>query len=201
MNLKYKTDFLSVEEYLQGEFTSPIRHELIDGEVYAMAGASSNHNRIVANISRELGNQLKNTSCESFVADMKVQVKNNFYYPDSIVDCNHISNDNGITNSPIIILEVLSQSTRQTDQVLKRTHYQQLESLMEYVVIEQNFVDIEICRRNNGWKSEHFYLDDILYFESVDINIPVLEIYDRIENDDVISYLEKQEREKQEEII
>ena len=75
---------ITEEEYLEGELISKIKHEYVDGEVFAMAGASTNHNRLVLNLSREFGNSLKNTPCEPFASDMKVKVKENFYYPDGI---------------------------------------------------------------------------------------------------------------------
>jgi len=190
MNLKYKKVPISIEEYLDAEPFSSVKHELINGDIYAMAGASTNHNRIVANFSRELGNCLKNKPCEPFVADMKVQVNNNFFYPDVLVVCDHQANDIGVTDAPVILVEVLSKSTRQIDHTLKRTEYQQLPSLMEYVIIEQDVVDIEICRRNNHWQPEHYYLGDEVFFESIDFKSSVAEIYERVDNEDMQIYLQ-----------
>jgi len=189
MNLKYKVDVISEQEYLAGELKSQVKHELINGDVYAMAGASTNHNRIVANIIRELGNHLKGTPCEPFASDMKTKVGHNFFYPDVMVVCDHQENDFGVTDSPVIIVEVLSKSTRKIDQTLKRSAYQSLGSLQEYVVIEQDIVDIEICRRSNHWRPEHFYLGDEVMLESIDVKIPVVEIYDRLGIADVQDYL------------
>lgn len=188
MNLKYKIGQLSVRDYLEGELISPIKHEYIDGEVYAMAGASSNHNRLMANIVREFGVHLKNTPCEPFGSDMKVQVEDNFFYPDVLVVCQHEANDYGVTDSPLIIVEVLSKATRKIDHTLKRQLYQRLPSLQEYVVIEQDVVDIEVCRRSHHWQPEHFYLGDEVYFAAIDLRLPVTEIYDRVANEDVQRY-------------
>jgi len=124
---------------------------------------------------------------------MKVQVENNFFYPDVLVVCDHIANDHGITDEPLIIVEVLSKSTRQIDHTLKRNAYQSLESLQEYVVIEQDIVDIEVCRRKKHWQSEHYYLGDEIYFESIDCHLSVLEIYDRVVNADIESYFKQLE--------
>mgnify|MGYP000562428963 FL=1 len=190
MNLKYKDEPLSEKEYLESELISSVKREFINADVYAMAGASTNHNRIVANLVRELGNVLKNTPCESFASDMKVQVGDDFFYPDVLVVCNHLANDHGITDSPLIVVEVLSKSTRQIDHTLKRTAYQQLPSLLEYVIIEQDLVDVEVCRRKNHWRSEHYYLGDEVFFESIDFRLPVAEIYERVINDDMQVYLQ-----------
>ena len=190
MSLKYKIEQLSIPDYLEGELLSPIKHEYIEGDVYAMAGASSNHNRLVANIVREFGVHLKNTSCEPFGSDMKVQVEDNFFYPDVLVVCQHEANDYGVTDAPLIIIEVLSKATRKLDHTLKRQAYQRLPSLLEYVVIEQDIVDIEVCRRSNHWQSEHFYLGDEVYFAAIDLRLPVTEIYDRVTNEDVTRYIQ-----------
>lgn len=184
------------EDYLSGELISDIKHEYIDANIYAMSGASTNHNRIISNLSREFGTHLKNTPCESFSSDMKVQVENDFFYPDSLVVCDHIANDNGITDNPLIIVEILSKSTRQIDHTLKRNAYQSLESLLEYIVIEQDVVDIEVCRRKKHWQPEHYYLGDEIYLESIDQHISVLEIYDRVVNADIESYFEQLEKQQ-----
>ncbi|MDX2505218.1 MAG: Uma2 family endonuclease [Gammaproteobacteria bacterium] len=196
MNLSHKAKLLSVQDYLKSELTSPVKREFINGDVYAMAGASTNHNRIVANILRELGVHLKNTSCEPFASDMKLQVADNFFYPDSLVVCDHEANDAGIIDAPLIVVEVLSKSTRQIDHTLKRTAYQQLPSLMEYIVIEQDLVDIEVCRRKNHWQSEHYYLGDEVFFESINLTLSVADIYDRVVNSDMKQYLENLEAEE-----
>ncbi len=189
MNLKYKVDMISEQEYLAGELISQVKHELTNGDVFAMAGASTNHNRIVTNMLSELRFALKGLPCEPFASDMKAKVGHNFFYPDVMVVCDHQENDFGVTGSPVIIVEVLSKPTRQIDQTLKRSAYQSLESLQEYVVIEQDIVDIDICRRRNQWRSEHFYLGDDVWFESIDVKVPVLEIYDRLDITDVQEYL------------
>jgi len=169
---------------------SDIKHELIDGEVYVMSEAGSHHNRIVSNLSRDIGNQLKSATCEPFIADMKVQVKENYYYPDIIIDCNHEENDFGVTDTPVIIFEVLLRSTRKNDQVLKRQEYQQLNSLQYCVVIEQDVVDVEVCSRSNGWQSEHYFLDDEIHFE-VGLTLDVVEICHRVKLEEVVKYHEE----------
>lgn len=188
MSLQYKIEHLPIQDYLEGELISPIKHEYINGEVYAMAGASSNHNRLVTNLVSEFRFNLKNTSCEPFSSDMKVQVEDNFFYPDVLVVCRHEANDYGVTDAPLIIVEVLSKATRKFDHTLKRQAYQRLPSLQEYVVIEQDVVDVEVCRRSHHWQPEHFYLGDEVNFAAIDLRLPVAEIYDRVTNEDVQRY-------------
>lgn len=183
-------NWVSQEEYLAGELISEIKHEYIDGEVYAMAGASANHARIVTAMTRLLGNQLVDTPCEVFAADMKVKAQNNFFYPDLIVDCQNQNGDAYFAESPVIIVEVLSKSTRKLDQTLKRLSYQGLPSLQEYVLIEQDFVDVEVCRRSNHWQSEHYYLGDQVYLSTVDLYLPVEAIYAKVVNEDMLAFLQ-----------
>lgn len=190
MNPKYRLDELSIQDYLEGELHSTIKHEYIDGQVYAMAGASSSHNRIVANVLGELRFALKGMPCEPFASDMKVRVEDDFFYPDVLVACHHKGNDYGVTDASLIIVEVLSKATRKIDHTLKRLAYQRLASLQEYVVIEQDIADIEVCRRNNHWQSEHYFLGDEVWFESIDLRLPVATLYERVENADVLAYLQ-----------
>lgn len=185
-----KQNWISPEEYLAGELVSEIKHEYIDGEVYAMTGTSLNHNRIIGNLYAELRAHLDNMPCEIFTSDIKVKAQNNFFYPDLIVDCANNDGDVYVTESPLIIVEVLSKTTRKLDQTLKRVAYQSLPSLQEYVLVEQDFVDIEVCRRNNYWQPEHYYLGDQIYLETVDLHLPVEAIYARVQNEDMQAFLQ-----------
>ena len=81
MALNSQRCLMSEQDYLEGERLSAIRHEYIDGDVYAMAGASANHNRITTNLARNFGNHLENTPCEPFSSDMKVKAGNDFFIP------------------------------------------------------------------------------------------------------------------------
>lgn len=190
MALQPRQHWLSPEDYLAAELVSDIKHEYIDGDVYAMTGASVNHNRITSALTRLLGNHLEHTPCDVFAADMKVKAQHNFFYPDVIVDCEPKNADSYFSESPLIIVEVLSKSTRKLDQTLKRLSYQSLTSLQEYVLIEQDFVDIEVCRRNNHWQSEHFYLGDQVYLAAVDLTMPVETLYARVVNEDMQAFLQ-----------
>ncbi len=192
MSAVLKDNRISVEEYLRGELLSETKHEYIDGYVYAMAGASSNHGRIASNLSRELGQHLKELPCDVFVADFKVNVnKTKFFYPDVVVICTPENGDAYYTEKPVLIVEVLSGSTRRKDRTLKQLAYQSLPSLLEYVLIEQDFVDVEVSRRSANWDSHHYFLDDEVYFDSVDLKLPVTEIYRRVDNEDMREFLQK----------
>lgn len=190
MNLKYKSDDrITEQEYLEGELISDIKHELIDGYAYAMAGASKNHERVTGNLFARLYAHLENTPCEPFASDIKIKVEEDFFYPDVMVVCNDKTNNEYYTDSPLIIIEVLSKSTRRKDQALKRRAYQTLPSVQEYVLIEQDFVEVEVCRKSQHWQSEHYFLGDEVHFESIDLSVPVETIYSRVVNEEMTEFL------------
>ena len=183
------TDLISVEDYLTGELTSDIKHELIDGCVYAMAGASANHERISVNALSEFRNHLKSSPCEPFGSDMKLRINSNFFYPDVMVDCRFDNSEPYFTQTPIIIVEVLSRSTRKKDTTLKFISYINIPTLKEYVLIEQDFVDVQVFRRNENWLVRHYFLGDEVTFESIGLTLPVEDIYHRVQNDDMLELL------------
>ncbi|NOS89393.1 MAG: Uma2 family endonuclease [Methylococcaceae bacterium] len=183
------TELISVEDYLKSELTRDIKHELIDGCIYAMAGASANHERIALNMLRKFGNHLENKPCEPFGSDMKLNINSNFFYPDVMVDCNFDNSTPYFTQTPIIIVEVLSKSTRKTDTTLKLLSYINIASLKEYVLIEQDIVDIQVLRRSEGWITKHYYLGDEVTFEAIGLTLSVADIYDRVQNDDMMEFM------------
>ena len=189
LTLKQQSEWISEEAYLQNELVSEIKHEYIDGAVYAMAGASKNHQRITGNILGELWTHLKNKPCEPFSSDIKVKVGSKFFYPDVMVVCKDDSDSAYYTKNPVIIVEVLSKSTRRMDKTAKKFAYQTLSTLQEYVLVEQDFVDVEVCRRSEGWVSQHYFMGDNVTFESVGLTLSVADIYERVENDDVNSFV------------
>jgi Uma2 family endonuclease len=183
------TDLISVEDYLKGELSSDIKHELIDGCVYAMAGASANHERISGNIYRKFGDHLEKNPCEPFGSDMKLRINSNFFYPDVMVDCLFDDSEPYFTETPTIIVEVLSKSTRRKDTTLKFLSYINIPSLKEYVLIEQDLVDIQVFRKSEGWLVKHYFLGDEITFESIGLTLSVEEIYHRVQNDDMMEFL------------
>lgn len=190
---------LTVKEYLKGEKQSDIKYEYADGQMYAMAGASLKHNIITANIFGLLWNHLKNQSCFPLSSDMLLETSSTQYrYPDVMVICdNDSSDDDYIRKNPLIIIEVLSKSTRKKDKVEKRQEYLALPSLQEYVLIEQNFTEIDVQRRSESWRSSYYYLGDKITFESVDVTLSVEDIYQRVENKDMQDFLRLKEEEKE----
>lgn len=187
-----KSHFINEEIYLKDELIRQIKHEYVDGQVFAMAGASPNHGRISGNVFGEFRAHLKNQPCEPFAADMKVKTSTGSYrYPDVLVLCdNDFINEGYVTQTPTIIVEVLSRSTRKIDERDKLMEYINIATLKEYVIIEQDIVDVTVYRKSDDWRSQHYFLGDDIHFESIDCILPVAEIYYRVENQDMIEFLQ-----------
>src|SRR4051794_40068350 len=119
MSTAKKLNPVSVEDYLAGELRSPVKHEYLGGVVYAMPGASNNHNLIVMNISGVLHARLRGRPCRPFSSDTKVRVRLatqvRFYYPDTSVVCRRNPPSDSFQDDPVVIFEVLSRSTRRID--------------------------------------------------------------------------------------
>ena len=142
MNVKHASTYISVLDYLDGEKISDVKHEYINGEVYAMAGASRSHNILTGNVWSAFMAHLDGTRCISFSSDMKVNIDNQFFYPDVLVTCDDDLGDDYYTKAPIILVEVLSKSTRKMDKSFKLAAYKTIPSLLEYVLIEQEFAEM-----------------------------------------------------------
>lgn len=178
------------EEYLALEEKAEFRSEYDGGEILAMAGSSLNHARIISNISRAFGNKL-GEGCESVTTDIKVQIENSkkFYYPDVLIICGKpefYQNRRDTIENPILIAEVLSGSTEARDRGEKFAAYQELESLQEYILISQDKAKIEqFSRQNDGsWKYQATIgLKSEVRFSSVNVNLTLDEIYQRVELD------------------
>lgn len=177
-----ENSIMTPDAYLLLEESSELRYEYIDGQVYAMVGSTINHNRITMNIAREFGNHLKNTPCETFSADIKLKLGSDYVYPDVVVDSQ--ARENRLT-TPVLIVEVLSKSTRKKDTTKKLIRYINLPSLQEYVLIEQDFVSVQVLRRSNDWKTEYYYWGDAITFASIGVTLSVEDIYQRVENDEL----------------
>ncbi len=183
--IEQNSHLVSENEYLQSEKSSAVKREYIDGQIYAMAGASHNHNFISGNVYRKFGNHLEGSRCAPFMSDTKVRIGKDYVYPDVLVDCGNLSGDDYFSTTPIIIVEVLSKATRKTDLTTKLLRYINLESLQEYVLIEQDIVAVQVLRRSKNWISEYYFLGDTVTFASIDLTLTVDEIYDRVDNSDM----------------
>lgn len=165
---------LTVEDYLKGELLAKQKHEFVDGEAYAMAGASERHNLISLNFASELKYQLKGKQCLTFIADMKVNVEGCFFYPDLMVVCQRHDDDSEyVKNNPQLIVEVLSKSTRFYDHSIKQDKYLSIESLEYYVLIEQEYCEVCVLSRDAGFVPKYYTQGDTIPFPKIDVIVTV----------------------------
>ncbi len=179
---------MSVEEYLAFERASGEKHEYRDGEIVAMVGASYRHNTIVGNVFASLRTRLRDGSCRVNFSDLRVQISGErFYtYPDLTVVCGppRFSDDRQDTLlNPQIIIEVLSPPTQGYDHGGKFRHYRSIESLHEYVLIEQDSQRIEhfVRQASDLWLlSDTIGPDATLHLPTLDCAVPFAEIYEEV---------------------
>ncbi|MBE9143786.1 Uma2 family endonuclease [Planktothrix mougeotii] len=178
-------NYIYPEDYLAREETSPIKHEYIDGQVYAMAGASDAHVTICLNLASALRNQVRGRGCRVYMSDMKAQIDtaNLYYYPDILVT--YDPRDRELTNYkkyPCLIVEVLSSKTEAFDRGDKFADYQQLETLQEYVLISQKRQRVECFRRNSEgfWVLQFYYPGSEIHLKSIDFHTPIETLYEDV---------------------
>ncbi len=176
---------LSPEEYLEWEEKSEVRHEYIDGEVFAMAGSSDNHAAIVRNIIMAMGPHLRGSACSLYPQDIKAKIKGSsrFYYPDLMVTCDDRDKlDRYVKRHYKTIIEVLSDSTERFDRGDKFADYRRSDSLEEYVLVSQNRVNVEIYRRNiaGRWELHAYSAGDRVELASIGLEFAIEDLYEDV---------------------
>lgn len=178
----------TAEEYLELEESADYKSEYYKGDIFAMAGASVNHNRIVGNLHTALNLALSDSKCEAFMSDLRIYVEavDLFTYPDITVVCDqpkfYKNRDDTITN-PLVIFEVLSESTKNYDRGDKFEFYRTLPSLQEYVLVDQSKVHVEhfyLTAERHWLLTDYNSTEDVLKLVKIDFAIPVKEIYQRV---------------------
>ena len=186
MPAKPMFETLSFEDYLAGERDVDFRSEFVDGHIYAMAGASETHNTIANVFSAAIENVLKD-ECRAWQSDMKVIGENDgnhfSYYPDIMAACGENTGDQYVRDNPLLIVEVLSPSTKRIDLKEKFDSYKSIPSLLEYVVVAQDMPSIRVFRRRNSWQEEAYFANDTLILESVGLEVGVTYIYRRVKRE------------------
>ncbi len=179
--------YISPEDYLEGERVSPIKHEYIRGEVYAMAGASKAHVTIAGNLFAMLRSHLRGRGCIPYMADMKVQIEaaSIYYYPDVTVTCDerdNSSSDEDFIRYPCLVVEVLSPKTAAFDRGDKFADYRTIDTLEDYVLINQERMSVECFRRNSEglWVLHPYSQGEEIYLASVDFHCPIEALYEDV---------------------
>ncbi|MFM8986986.1 MAG: Uma2 family endonuclease [Planctomycetia bacterium] len=183
---------LTPAEYLAIEVASEGRHEFFDGEMFAMSGGSYWHNLVKDNLARALGNRLASRGCTVLTSDQRVKVDATglYTYPDVVVFCGKPVFEDGLHYSavnPLVLAEVLSDSTEKYGRGVKFGHYRQLPSVEEFLVLAQDRVSVERYRRQTAGDPGSWLLTAVtdlagsVDFESLGIAVPVAEIYAGVE--------------------
>ena len=183
----HKLTNVTIEEYLEIEKETQTKYEYHDGSIYALAGGTLNHGIICGNIFGELRSGLKGTTCKSINSEVKLHIRseNRFVYPDAMVICGEIQTsekeNNAVTN-PKVIVEVLSKSTASYDRGDKFHMYRQIESLEEYVLIEQEKPLVEIYKRKGDlWQITRVEgIEKEIHLTSLNLKIQLQDIYDDV---------------------
>lgn len=175
---------MTTEEFLVWQESQEERYEFIDGRPRAMTGASHGHDIITTNILGELHARLKGKPCRAATADIAIRLPSgNIRRPDALVECSGRL-DGVVAYEPIVIVEVLSPSTRAIDQTTKFVEYQQLGSLTDYLVVQQERPNVTHYRRQDDgvWAIEIVGgLDDQVRLDRIGVTLALAELYDRID--------------------
>jgi Uma2 family endonuclease len=179
-----KFTHISATDYLAAENDGNWRHEFVDGVVFAMAGASDRHNLIRGNLAGVLNSHVPEES-QVFSAEMKLQfvrdMKERYYYPDVFVTCDPSDRENHSRKTAVLVVEVLSASTERTDRTEKFDTYTAIPSVIEYGLLSQDAMELELFRRRTGWQREFYQRDNTVTFESVNLTISVSSLYRRVQ--------------------
>jgi len=181
---------ISLDEYIELEESSGIKHEYFQGEAFAMTGASENHNLLVMDVGRHIGNQLAGKSCRPYPSDfrLKIEAMNLYTYPDLSVICGETQKavkPRETFLNPTVLIEVLSESTEAYDRGKKSEFYRSIPSLQEYLLIAQDRVHVEQYRRQGAaWLfTEYSALEDAVVLTSIGCTLSLAAIYERVQFD------------------
>lgn len=181
--------YVTLEEYfLLEESSEAEKYEYFEGDITAMAGNTEQHNRILINLLRETGAFLKGKGCDVFPSDFRVTTpaKRNYFYPDATIVCGDAEKQDGVFDTlmnPVVIVEVISESTENHDRGYKFFAYQQIPTLQEYVLIDSREYAIEIIRRQDDglWKFDKYQPSDKVFaLNSINCQLSFEDIYYRV---------------------
>ena len=177
--------YLTSNQYLQMEEQSNIKHEYIDGQTFAMAGASDAYVTIALNLATDLRRHVRGSGCRVYISDMKARIEslNRFYYPDIMVTCEERDQETPTKRFPTLIVEVLSDSTEAFDRGDKFADYQELDSLHEYVLVSTKRKRVDCFRRSEQglWVLQSYRPDGILFrLNSVDFEGEIAGLYEDV---------------------
>jgi Uma2 family endonuclease len=177
----------SVADYLAGEEIADVKHEYLGGVIHAMAGGNSRHSAISTSAVGSLVAQLRGKPCQPFNSDMKVRIElpdhTRFYYPDAMVVCSRGPDAAHFQDHPVVIVEVLSESTRRVDLTEKRDAYLAIGTLKQLILVEPDEPRVVVYRRKatGGFEAEeHLGLNSVVPLPEIEAELPLSELYERV---------------------
>jgi Uma2 family endonuclease len=183
-----KSELMTEAEYLAFERAALEKHEFVAGRIYAMAGATRQHNLITGNVAGELRSQLKGKPCETYSNDMRVRIPRSgrFTYPDVVVVCGapqFLDDEFDTLLNPLLIVEVLSRTTGKYDLIEKFSDYRSIESFAEYLLIAQDSRALNhFVKRNAIWTIQE--VDERVELTTIACTLSLDEIYERVQFDE-----------------
>ena len=177
---------LTAEEFIAWESGQGERHEFVNGEVFAMAGAEDRHVTVAGNFYIALREHLRGTPCRTFMSDMKLQVAaaNSYFYPDVMVTCNSADAASPLSKAePVLLVEVLSPSTAAYDRGEKFVHYRRIASLQEYVLVDIDTRRTDVFRKQAGgmWVLHPFEGAEPVNLASVKLDVTVESLFAEVD--------------------
>jgi Uma2 family endonuclease len=178
---------VSVRDYLDGEGEARRKHEYVDGVVYAMVGGTVRHSRIASNATGALYSQLRGRPCQVFNSDIKLRVQQGretrFYYPDVSVVCQPNPPGDLYHDAPVVIVEVVSESTRRIDEYEKREAYLSIDALRVYLLVEQDEAAALVYRRGDRGFARKIYtgLDATIELPEIGCTLALADLYENVE--------------------
>jgi Uma2 family endonuclease len=179
-------DWISPASYLAQELDASCKSEYVGGVVYAMSGANNRHNRIATNATGALVYRLRGRRCQVFNSDTKVRIQLathvRFYYPDAMVVCDTNPDEDAFQDAPSVVIEVLSNRTRRTDESEKKDAYFTIPSLRVYLLVEQNEALVVALRRTDqGFVREKYAgMQAVIPLSEIEAELPLVELYERV---------------------
>jgi Uma2 family endonuclease len=183
--MQSKPGMLTLDEYLKLDETSETRYEYVGGHVFAMSGATANHQLLMTRLAGLLLTHAEKSGCRAYASGMKVHAvaSDSVYYPDVVVHCGPMKGNTSLITDPVLVIEILSRSTKSIDCREKWTAYKRIDSLQEYVIVNQWRPQLDLWRREPGdqWNHSMLSADDKLVLTSAgtagEFVLPMAELY------------------------
>ena len=176
---------MTVEEYFRFEESSPVKHEYVEGEVYAMSGVTARHNRIAGNIFFRLFTAARRGSCDVFIGDMRIQVaRERYYYSDVAIVCTPVAEADVVAREPSVVVEVTSPSTARIDRNEKLDAYRSISNLQSYLIIDHRRRRVERHWRQtlgSEWQREEVVGAGRVHEPVLDVELTLDDIYERVD--------------------